>query len=80
MDSQETIPTCEKAQEKRMAFLKLTDVTQVHDPRLYLTEVGGWNATGRAEELGWWIKKKAEGGREGEELFLLIKGETKLNE
>lgn len=48
-----------------MAFLKLTDVTQVHDPRLYLTEVGGWDSTRRAEERGWWIKKKknVEGGR-----------------
>jgi hypothetical protein len=35
------VPTCEKAQE--MSFLKLTDVTQVHDPRLYLTELGGWS-------------------------------------
>lgn len=49
-----------------MAFLKLTDITQVHDPGLYLAEVGGWNSSGRAEELGWWIKKKtkqAGGGR-----------------
>lgn len=38
-----------------MAFLKLTDVTQVRDPRLYLAEVGGWDSTGRAEEQGWYI-------------------------
>lgn len=71
---------CEKVQEKRMAFFKFIDVIQVYDLRFYFIEVGGWNVIGRVEELGWWIKKKVEGGREGEEFFLLIKGEIKLNE
>lgn len=59
-----------------MAFLKLTDITRGHDPGLHLTEVGGWNSTGRAEELGWWWVRKESRG-EGEAFFLLIKGETK---
>lgn len=44
-----------------MAFLKLTDITQVHDPGLYLPEAGGWSSAGGAEELGWWIKKEHRG-------------------
>lgn len=35
------IPVCETAWEKRTAFLKLTDITQVHDPGFHLIEVGG---------------------------------------
>ena len=73
------IPTCEKAREKRTAFLKLVDVTRVHHPGLYLLEPGMGG-------LGSWQKGCADVFKQqhrkgvGEELFLLIKGETKQNE
>lgn len=44
--------------ERRAACLKLTDITQVQDPGLYLAEVEGWSSAGGAEEQGWWIKQE----------------------